>query len=169
MTQDSFHNEDAGVAARKGNGSAALSRREFLADVGIGAAVLALGSLGAAVLRFLQPVVTTPPPGPVAIGAAKDYPVGSYTYAENARAYVARDAAGLYAVIAVCTHLGCTPRVEADQLVCPCHGSRFMRDGTLVNGPAARPLDRAWIGVGADGQLIVDRGRIVGPDFRLHV
>jgi Rieske Fe-S protein len=42
-----------------------------------------------------------------------------------------------------CTHLGCTIReVRGDQLHCPCHGSRFDREGLPVKGPAGAPLKR---------------------------
>lgn len=55
-----------------------------------------------------------------------------------------RDADGqLHAVSAVCTHLGCL--VEWDGVQgnwgCPCHASRFAPDGTVLEGPATRPLD----------------------------
>ncbi len=40
-----------------------------------------------------------------------------------------------------CTHLGCRIAQQADgQLVCPCHGSRFRYDGSVVRGPAASDL-----------------------------
>jgi len=43
-----------------------------------------------------------------------------------------------------CTHLGCAYHWEesGNQFVCPCHGSRFSIDGTVLEGPASRPLDR---------------------------
>ncbi len=42
-----------------------------------------------------------------------------------------------------CTHLGCTIReARGDQLHCPCHGSRFNREGLPVKGPASKPLYR---------------------------
>jgi cytochrome b6-f complex iron-sulfur subunit len=41
-----------------------------------------------------------------------------------------------------CTHQGCTVEYKADQgeLACPCHGSKFGLDGTVINGPAEEPL-----------------------------
>ncbi len=144
-----------------------LTRRDFLTNIGIGATVLALGSVGAAFARFLQPNVTTPAPGPVEIGALSDYAVGSLTFIENARAYLGRDERGFYALTAICTHLGCTPRLEADAFACPCHGSQFTRAGDVVNGPATRALDRAFVGRAASGKLFIDRSRVVDAGYRL--
>lgn len=42
-----------------------------------------------------------------------------------------------------CTHLGCTiGHAENDEIVCPCHGSRFNIEGNPLNGPAVRPLKK---------------------------
>lgn len=43
----------------------------------------------------------------------------------------------------ICPHLGCGYRWAEDRrtFVCPCHNSVFLIDGTVVAGPAPRPLD----------------------------
>lgn len=61
---------------------------------------------------------------------------------------VARDDDGhLHTLDATCPHLGCTVRWNTAERSwdCPCHGSRFAVDGSLLQGPAKsdlKPLDR---------------------------
>lgn len=55
-----------------------------------------------------------------------------------------------------CTHLGCTfPWNGTDeQFQCPCHGSRYSPDGSVVRGPANLPLKLVNVAVQGDYILI---------------
>ncbi|MGX1128330.1 glycine/D-amino acid oxidase-like deaminating enzyme/nitrite reductase/ring-hydroxylating ferredoxin subunit [Streptomyces glaucescens] len=56
---------------------------------------------------------------------------------------VHRDESGqLHAVAARCTHMGCLVAFNRAEGAweCPCHGSRFAPDGSVLQGPAVRPL-----------------------------
>lgn len=58
---------------------------------------------------------------------------------------VHRDDEGrLHAVAARCTHLGCIVDYNSAERSwdCPCHGSRFDLDGSVLAGPAVTPLER---------------------------
>jgi Rieske Fe-S protein len=57
--------------------------------------------------------------------------------------FVAKDLTGKVNVFAInCSHLGCSVALNssAKSFDCPCHGSRFHLDGTVLHGPAAYPL-----------------------------
>jgi Rieske Fe-S protein len=49
---------------------------------------------------------------------------------------------GLHALSSVCPHRGCDVEWNGEEKVwdCPCHGSRFTPEGTIIRGPAAQPL-----------------------------
>lgn len=59
---------------------------------------------------------------------------------------VSRDDAGrLHRRSASCTHAGCVVHWNAAERCwdCPCHGSHFAPDGSVLNGPAVKPLPPA--------------------------
>ena len=51
---------------------------------------------------------------------------------------------GVHALSAVCTHLYCTVGWNPAECSwdCPCHGSRFALDGSVIHGPATSALER---------------------------
>ncbi|MUV57409.1 Rieske 2Fe-2S domain-containing protein [Halogeometricum sp. CBA1124] len=55
------------------------------------------------------------------------------------------DEAGLHAVSAVCPHMGCLVEWNDGDRTrdCPCHGSRFDCDGSVIDGPAIDDLPTA--------------------------
>jgi glycine/D-amino acid oxidase-like deaminating enzyme/nitrite reductase/ring-hydroxylating ferredoxin subunit len=60
-----------------------------------------------------------------------------------------RDEGGaLHERSAICAHLGCVVRWNSTEKTwdCPCHGSRYQRDGHVVNGPAINGLAEAKTG-----------------------
>lgn len=68
--------------------------------------------------------------------------------ANGDRVAVYRDEAGvLHGVSPRCTHLGCLVGFNSAERAweCPCHGSRFTPDGTVIEGPATKPLERREI------------------------
>ena len=63
---------------------------------------------------------------------------------------------GPRALYMVCTHLGCLFKwVDANKrFECPCHGSKFTREGVYIEGPAPRSLDQFVIEVTQDGSVV---------------
>lgn len=152
MSQDVNHQD-----AREND--AACDRRQ--AFVKIGVASMAVACSGAAVFgyEFLAPNVLYEPSPIVNAGKPDGFPPGSVTQDQQSGVYIVHGPEGIYAMSAVCTHLGCLTawKPELGIVACPCHGSKFTRDGTKIEGPAPRPLVwlKAW--VNEDGDLLVDR------------
>ncbi len=63
-----------------------------------------------------------------------------------------------------CTHLGCTfPWNPNDQqFQCPCHGSRYAPDGTVIRGPAPLPLKLFHVAV-LDNSILISAWTDIDP------
>jgi len=139
------------------------TRRRFLNYVGWSSFAAFWGGSLIATLRFLFPRVLYEPSQQFDAGAPADYQVGevSTRLKKEQRVWIIRNGEGIYAMIAICTHLGCTPIWHAaeQRIKCPCHGSNFLLDGTNVAGPAPEPLFRAAIRLDVTGSMVVDKSQ----------
>ena len=121
-----------------------------------GASTAALAAFG----RFLFPNVLFEPPQSFKIGFPEDYDIGvDERWKDKFTVWVVKERSQMYALISVCTHLGCTPNWLSGEakFKCPCHGSGFYSTGINFEGPAPRPLERARIVLAEDGQILVDK------------
>lgn len=158
-------------AAGKFDTTEGETRREFLNDVTLAALGIAgLGSLAVTYQYFLPNVLFEPSPI-FRAGNPDLFPLNSVTFIQDQLVYIVRTDDGMYAVSAVCTHLGCITAYKPDLnvIACPCHGSVFKTNGIVIDGPAPRPLPHFSISLAADGELVVDKLQIIGPNQALKV
>lgn len=139
-----------------------MSRRRF--------SKLTVGAMGAAALggaalvaNYLDPGLLFAPPPRFRAGKPAEYAVNSVTFFGDEKVYLVRTAQGFFAESAVCTHQHCTTHwnPQAQLIECPCHGSRYRRDGEVVHGPAPLPLPHFALLLQPDGTLLVDKTRTV--------
>jgi len=140
-----------------------INRRTFFAKLGLGS--LSIASAGTAVFayQFLSPNVLYEPSPIVNAGKPESFPEDSVTLDVNSGIYLIHAKEGFFSLSAVCTHLGCLTawKPELGIIACPCHGSKFNRDGEKIEGPAPKPLPwlRTW--VNDEGDLMVDRSTTI--------
>jgi cytochrome b6-f complex iron-sulfur subunit len=145
-----------------------MSRRGWIA-LSWGAFTAASAAALAATGRFMFPNVLNEPPAQFKIGFPNEYGPGvDERFKDRFGVWVVRtpsdvvhNTGGFFALISVCTHLGCTPNwlSAENKFKCPCHGSGFRPSGINFEGPAPRPLERARIVLAEDGQILVDKSR----------
>ena len=141
-----------------------MQRREFLNWLSLGwisftaASAVGMTALG----RFFFPNVLFEPPSIFKVGFPVDFLEGEVDlrFKEKFRVWIIKEQGSIYALLAKCTHLGCTPNwLAADnKFKCPCHGSGFYKSGINFEGPAPRPLERVKIALAEDGQIELDKG-----------
>ena len=114
-------------------------------------------------VRFFLPRSILEPSSTFRIGPPNDYALGVDTkWQQQYRVWVTRTSDRLFVIYARCTHLGCTPdwKASENKFKCPCHGSGYDSEGINFEGPAPRPMDRARVTLDAEGQIVVDVGKL---------
>lgn len=111
------------------------SRRKFITTLALTCASLGL------LWRYLTPPAIRRRTVVARVPKA-DVPVEGALVFSQERVALMREGDTVYALDLVCTHLGCTVMVTSSGLSCPCHGSRFDRQGRVLKGPADRTLRR---------------------------
>jgi cytochrome b6-f complex iron-sulfur subunit len=123
------------------------SRREFLYYIWGASIVLLLGEATAGLVWFMLPRFKEGTFGgifkfdPTRLPASPDVAPVSEPAGRFHVSYVSQ---GIVVLYGVCPHLGCLPKwVDTNhRFECPCHGSKYQIDGTYIEGPAPRGLDR---------------------------
>ena len=133
-----------------------LSRREFLRWLGWGSLAVPAVTSAIGTLRFLLPNVNYGPSSIVKIGRPEDFPPGNQKLVTSYKLVINSTEKGMFAMSAICTHLGCTVGGVEWGYQCPCHGSKFDRNGLVIRGPAVKPLPWFKIAQSPDGMLVVD-------------
>jgi len=138
-----------------------LSRRDFL-KLTTNTLLTASGLLGpGALFRFLGYQTEPLPQTEFDLGPASNYPIDSRTLLSNIPALLLHTDEGFSALSLVCTHLGCTVELKESGFTCPCHGSKYDAEGSVLNGPAQKKLNALRVEVTTDGNLILH------TDYRL--
>jgi cytochrome b6-f complex iron-sulfur subunit len=158
----------AAPARAADDASPLLNRRQWM-GLAWGAFSAASAAALAATGRFMFPNVLNEPPQQFKAGLPSEYGLGvDERWKDKYGIWIVKTtdddvihASGFYALITVCTHLGCTPNYLAaeNKFKCPCHGSGYHLSGVNFEGPTPRPLERARIVLADDGQILVDKSR----------
>ena len=143
-----------------------VSRRSFLST----AWKISFGLLAAAgvitTLDLLKPTLAAGVDVIVKTVKPEAVPSSGVLEVREARGYLVKvDDEEILALSEVCTHLGCrVPYIdENSRFECPCHGSKFTREGDYIEGPAPRGMDGYATEV-VEGVLVIDTSEVIsGP------
>jgi len=154
-----FQEDSPEVKARK-----EMNRREFLTYAWGGALGLLTLQAGVGMFFFMMPRFKAGEFGGVFfIGPESALPPTSAPpdpFVAGKFWLVNTEDVGPKALYMVCTHLGCLYKWEQanNRFECPCHGSKFTREGFYIEGPAPRSLDTFVISI-EGGEVAVDTGK----------
>jgi cytochrome b6-f complex iron-sulfur subunit len=145
-----------------------LSRRDALAK-------LAAGSVAVAAFISLLMFLRVPIPSSlrertlIRVGHPDRFPFNTFTLVPEKNIFIYRTREGFKALSALCPHLGCVIASTGSGFRCPCHGSTFDNRGTVLAGPAPKPLSWLKVGLAPDGQITVDASDQVSGEQLLKV
>lgn len=137
-----------------------VPRRDVLGIIASASAAFALGLAFLGSLRLPKAAVLPSPTKKFRVNLPESLASGVAYLPPGRSVALFRDEDGIYAVSTICTHLGCVVKAAAAGFDCPCHGSRFAVDGSVVRGPAPKGLPWLAVSMTAEG-VIVDEGKTV--------
>ena len=154
----------------EGRFSKPVERRDFLGMAALGSFLVTTGAAVLGALKLPMPSVLPEAASRFKIGPPDRFPAGSTVHFSKRSVWVRHDDLGIYAISAICTHLGCVALREPDgSFHCPCHGSKFDETGAVQAGPAPKGLEYLKVSRLPNGDLMVDLQSKVLPDVRLVV
>jgi cytochrome b6-f complex iron-sulfur subunit len=147
----------------------AMPRRDFLglAAWWSAAAALLFGFFGA--LRLPKAAVLPSPAKKFKVTLPPSLPSAQPYLPAGRSVAIVKEGNNVHAISRICTHLGCIVKPTDTGFDCPCHGSKFAKDGSVIKGPAPKALP--WLEVkhlGGDN-FIVDEGKNVPPGTTVSV
>jgi nitrite reductase/ring-hydroxylating ferredoxin subunit len=113
------------------------------------------------------PQPTCPSTGVTDVGAPSTFTSGVATYFSSGKFFVVRDAGGLYALTARCTHEGATCVTQSTHFYCPRHGATFSINGDPTSGPVITGLVHYAMCTLANGHVGVILSQTVAKTDRL--
>ncbi|MEP0774394.1 MAG: ubiquinol-cytochrome c reductase iron-sulfur subunit [Acidobacteriota bacterium] len=146
-----------------------LPRRDFLGLAALWSAAAALAFAAVGALRLPKAAVLPSPSKKFRVQLPESLAAGEAFVPPGRSVALFRDTQGVFAVSTVCTHLGCIVKPTPHGFDCPCHGSQFAADGSVVRGPAPAPLP--WLAVSSlgGGSILVDEGSTVPAGTKVAV
>ena len=137
-----------------------IPRRDFLGLGALWAMCAASVFALAGMLRLPRAAVVPAPSKKFRLRLPESMAAGEPYFPADRNVAVFRDEQGVFAISRVCTHLGCIVKDAPHGFSCPCHGSLFAEDGTVLKGPAPKALP--WLAVKKDGDgWVIDEGSSV--------
>lgn len=152
-------------------GQPGMNRREFMTYAWAAALGLLTAETGAATYFFMYPRFRAGEfGGKFEMGSASSLPSMDKAPEGNTtgKFWWVNTEDGPKALYMVCTHLGCLFKwaPQNGRFECPCHGSKFTREGFYIEGPAPRSLDQFVVEVVENGSVVAsteDTGDAIQP------
>lgn len=130
-----------------------VPRRDVLGLLSLWSMASALVFAAVGMMRLPRAAVLPTPSKRFRVSLPETLPPGEAFVPAGRSVALFRDTEGVHAVSTVCTHLGCIVKPTAAGFECPCHGSRFAKNGDVTGGPAPAPLP--WLEVTVNGGAVV--------------
>lgn len=138
-----------------------MPRRDFLGLASLWTAGLAIFGSLVGMARLPKPSVLPEASSRFRVGSPSEFAPGTVKNLSEYKVRIVAIDRGIAAISLVCTHLGCIVGETDEGFVCPCHGSKFDRQGEVKSGPAPRSLPWLEVSQAADGALVVNGAREV--------